>query len=182
MFTLASMQSPSWPAPSLNSVKPVSQLLFAAALIAIAIGIGGGGAGALIGAVGLLLAFEVRGSLRPARRFELGLPSGELARPRLRDLEEAGWLIGGGLREDSGEQIVHSPAVTFVIETMTGCPRDRDIEKARRHGSEAAAHYGSAREIVCVVCVADSGESPRAVAGVSVCGAPHLVDFLLDRG
>lgn len=185
MFTLALIQSPSWPAPSLDPVKPVSQLLLGAALIVIAAGIGAagaGGAGALLGAVGLLLAFEVRGSLWSARRLEPGLPSGELARSRLRHLEEAGWLIGRGLREDCGEQVVHSPAVTFVIETMTTWPRRRDIENARRQAFEAAARYGSAREVVSVVCVADSEESLQAVAGVSVCGASHLLDFLLDRG
>ena len=162
--------------------------LFAAALLAVAVLIGAeavGGAGALFCAIGLLVAFEARRQLRLAHGFKVGAVSEERVGSRLWALEDCGWLVANDVQKEGGgnvDHLVQSPAVTFVIETKTSRYRERDVEQARRHARWASALYGSGREVISVICVQRSKDRARLVGGVYVVGAPHLVNFLLDRG
>jgi hypothetical protein len=162
--------------------------LLGAALLTVAVLIGAdsaGGAGALFCAIGLLVAAAARRQLRFARRFKIGAIAEERVGSRLWALEERGWLVAQDVQKDGGgnvDHLVQSPAVAFVIETKTARYRERDIEQARRHARWAAALYGSQREVISVICVQRSEDRPRLVDGVYVVGAPHLMNFLLDRG
>ncbi len=144
-----------------------------------------GGAAALLCAVGVLVAFEARRELRLARRFAVGAASEERVGSRLWPLEERGWLVAHDIVKDGGgniDHLVHSPAVTFVIETKTSRARECDLEQSRRHARWAAAAYGVGREVISVICVQRSGDRPRLVDSVYVVGARHLVGFMLNRG
>jgi hypothetical protein len=162
--------------------------LLGAALLTVAVLIGanaGGGAGALLCAIGVLVAFEARRQLRLARRFKVGAVSEERVGSRLWALEDRGWLVAQDVEKEGGgnvDHLVQSPAVTFVIETKTARYRERDIEQARRHARWAAGIYGPGREVISLICVQRSQDRPKLVDGVYVVGAPHLVNFLLDRG
>jgi len=162
-------------------------LLAAAALILAAV-IGpdaAGGVAALPCALGLLLVFEARRELRLGRRYRVGAVSEERVGSRLWALEARGWLVAHDVAkagDGNVDHLVHSPAVTFVVETKTSCPRERDIEQARRQAQWAVATYGPGREVIAVLCVQRSKDRPRLAAGVYVVGAPHLLDFMLDRG
>ena len=146
---------------------------------------GAGGAAAIFCAVGMVLAFEARSKMRFARRFKVGAISEERVGSRLWGLEERGWLVAQNVEKVGGgnvDHIVHSPAVTFVIETKTSRCRECDVEQAHRHERWATALYGSRREVLSVICVQRSKNRARLVGGVFVVGAPHLVNFMLDRG
>jgi hypothetical protein len=162
--------------------------LLGAGLLTVAVVIGAdaaGGAAALLCAVGVLAAFEARRQLRLARRFSVGATSEERVGSRLWALEERGWLVAHDVAKEGGgnvDHLVHSPAVTFVVETKTSGARERDLEQSRRHARWAAATYGSQRKVISVICVQRSADRPRLVDGVYVVGARHLVGFMLDRG
>lgn len=146
---------------------------------------GAGGTGALLVAIGLLVAWEVRGRLFAARRYRVGAIAEERVGSRLWALEDRGWLVFHDVQKGDGgnvDHLVHSPAVTFVIETKASCCRERDIEQARRHARWAAELYGKGREVIPVICVHRIEDRPRLVEGVYVLGAPQLVDFILNRG
>jgi Nuclease-related domain len=161
--------------------------LGSAALLALGVAIGaggGGGAGAIVGA-GLLVGNEARLRARSARRFKIGAIAEERVAARLWPLDERGWLVEHDIQKRGGgnvDHVVHSPAVTFVIDTKAGRWGERDLAQAHRHVDWAACRYGALREIVAVICVGASELPPALFDGVYVIGAPHLVDFLLDRG
>lgn len=144
-----------------------------------------GGVAAIFCAVGVLVVFEARRQLRLARRFTVGARSEERVGSRLWVLEERGWLVAHDVGKEGGgniDHLVHSPTVTFVVETKNSNARERDLEQSRRHARWAAATYGAERRVISVICAQRSGDQPRLVDGVYVVGAPHLVNFMLDRG
>jgi hypothetical protein len=162
--------------------------LLGAGLLTVAVVVGAeaaGGAAALPCAIGVVAAFEARRQLRLGRRFSVGASSEERVGSRLWALEERGWLVAHDVAKEGGgnvDHLVHSPAVTFVVETKTSGARGRDLEQSRRHARWAAATYGSQREVISVICVQSSADRPRLVEGVYVVGARHLVGFMVDRG
>jgi hypothetical protein len=145
----------------------------------------GGGAGTLCIGFGLLAAIRARARAQSARRFKIGAIAEERVGSRLWALEDRGWLVEHDVQKAGGgdiDHLVHSPAVTFVIETKRSQCDARAISQVQRHAGWAADRYGPKREIVALVCVARSTQPPRSVDGVYEVGAPRLVDFLLDRG
>jgi hypothetical protein len=147
---------------------------------------GGGGVGAILIGAALFTGLTARQRARSARRFAVGAVAEERVGSRLWVLEDRGWLVEQDVQKRSGgniDHVVHSPAVTFVIDTKASRCRSRDIAQAHRHAEWGALHYGGAREILAIVCVQGSGEPGREVDEVvSVVGASRLVDFLLERG
>lgn len=162
--------------------------LFAVAAFALAAVLGPGAAGGLAAlpcAFGLLLAGEARRQLRLGRGYRLGAISEERIGSRLWALEARGWLVSHDIPKEGGgniDHLVHSPAVTFVVETKTSTPRRPDLEQARCQARWALANYGQAREVIAVLCVQRSTDHPRLVDGVYVVGAARLLNFMLDRG
>jgi len=154
--------------------------------IGLALGVGaGGGFGALLIAGGLLAGNEARGRARSARRFKIGAIAEERVGSRLLALEAWGWLVEHDVQKRDGgniDHVVHSPAVTFLIDTKASKWDYRDIAQAHRHAKWAARHYGGQREIVPVICVQGSSRRVDFIDGVYTVGAPQLKDFLLDRG
>jgi hypothetical protein len=183
-----------------QSVRQASQRFYAeagwsalgaAVLLTIGVAIGadaGGGVGAIFIGVGLLLGINARQRRRRGHRFEIGAVAEERVGSRLWALEERGWLVEQDVLKSGGgniDHVVHSPGVTFVIDTKASKHSkygSRSIAQAYRHAEWAARHYGDAREIVAVICLQGSNQYVKFVNGVYQVGAAHLVNFLLDRG
>ena len=147
--------------------------------------VGAGEVGALFIGVGLLLAWDALQRKRSGRRFAVGATAEERVGSRLWKLEELGWLVAHDVQKGGGgniDHLVHSPAVTFVIETKAGGWRPSDLVQVQRHAEWAIDHYQGEREVVPVLCVQASKRGPEFINGVHVVGAPFLVDLLLDRG
>ncbi len=160
-----------------------SALLFG---LGLAIGAsGGGGVGALLIAGGLLVANGARTRARSARRFKAGAIAEERVGSRLWVLEECGWLVEHDVQKRGGgnvDHVVHSPGVTFVIDTKASSWSYRDISQAHRHVEWAAGYFGAGREIVPVICVQRSNQEAKLIDSVYTLGAPRIKGFLLDRG
>ena len=154
--------------------------------LGVAIGAGGGsGVGAIFIGGGLLFGNDARQRARSARCFKIGAIAEERVGSRLWDLETWGWLVEHDVAKRGGgniDHVVHSSEVTFVIDTKASRWDSRDIAQAHRHAEWAARHYGGQREIVPVICVQGSSQHCELLDGVYTVGAPHLKDFLLDRG
>jgi hypothetical protein len=165
-----------------------SRALGAALLLFLGIAIGargGGGVGALLIGAGLYVGIGARERARSAHNFKVGAVAEERVGSRLWALEGWGWLVEHDVAKRGGgnvDHIVHSPAVTFVIETKRSSWDYRAIGQAHRHADWAARHYGGEREIVPVICVQRSSQYPELIDGAYIVGAPHLKGFLLDRG
>jgi Nuclease-related domain len=85
---------------------------------------------------------------------------------------------GGG----NVDHVVHSPRVTFAIDTKRSRWKDADLGQARRHAEWAERHFGSRRSVVPVICVERSSKPAVMVDGVYIVGASELVRLLLDFG
>lgn len=180
-----------------QSVRQTSQHFYAeaawsalgsAVLLTIGVAIGadaGGGVGAIFIGVGLLFGINARRRRRAGRRFEIGAVAEERVGSRLWALEARGWLVEQDVVKSGGgniDHVVHSPAITFVIDTKASKYGPRDTTQAHRHADWAARHYGDGREIVAVICLQGSNQRVEFIDGVYKVGASQLVDFLLDRG
>jgi len=162
--------------------------LVAAALLCLGGAIGSeaaGGMGALLVAIAAVVAWEARKRWHLARRYKVGAVAEERVGSRLWALEERGWLVEHDVEKAGGgnvDHLVHSPAVTFLIDTKASRWSGRDVEQAHRHARWAAARYGAERELVSVICIQRSEQRARSVDGVYVVGASRLLDLLCDRG
>jgi hypothetical protein len=162
--------------------------LGAVLLLALGVAIGaegGGGVGACLLGGGMLLAIEAHKRSRSARGFRLGAVAEERVGALLFEVERRGWLVEHDVAKRGGgnvDHVIHSPSVTFTIDTKRSTWRSADLGQAHRHADWAARHYEGRRPIVPVICVQRSGSAPEFLDGVHVVGAARLVDFLLDRG
>lgn len=136
------------------------------------------GYGALVGA----RAFRLQGT---ASRYRLGAEAEERVGTLLEQLSGEGWLIEHDVEKRGGgnvDHVVHSPSVTFTIDTKRSAWRGPDLSQSHRHVAWAAAHYGAGRLIVPVICVQRSNRSVEVVDGVYALGAGKLLAFLRERG
>lgn len=157
-------------------------------LLAIGLALGAIGATEAAGffiAGGLLLALSARRRRGKGERFRIGVIAEERVGSRLWKLEELGWLLEHDVQKGGGgniDHLVHSPAVTFVIETKAGAGKARDRAQVLRHAEWATRRYGGLREVVPIFCLQRSKQKPESIGGVYRVGASCLVDLMLDRG
>lgn len=136
-------------------------------------------------AIGCLVAWDAWRHRKIGVRLRAGAAAEERIGSRLWKLEELGWLVEHAVPKRGGgdvDHVVQSPAVTFVVETKAGHGRPEDLAQARRHAEWARRRFGSTRSVIPVLCLQGSRLRPESVDGVCRVGAPHLVDFMLDRG
>jgi hypothetical protein len=76
------------------------------------------------------------------------------------------------------DHVVHSPSMTFTIDTKRSWWRERDLDQAHRHAEWAARYYGGQRPIIPIVCVQRSSDPAMEVDGVVVVGSARLLGFL----
>jgi hypothetical protein len=134
---------------------------------------------------GLLLAAKAWSLKGSAKGFRLGAIAEERVGSLLCELEQPGWLVEHDVAKRRGgnvDHVVHSPSVTFTIDTKRSRWHSQDLGQAHCHAEWAARHYGGLRRIVPVICVQRSSQPPDIVDGIYIIGASGLLDFLLSRG
>lgn len=165
-----------------------SRALGACVLVGLGVAIGAngaGGVGAVALAVGLLLGIDARKRARSARGFRLGAVAEERVGTILWALERYGWLVEHDVAKRGGgnvDHVVHSPTITFTIDTKRSTWAYPDLGQAHRHADWAARHYGGHRQIVPVICVQRSDRDAELRDGVLIVGGARVVAALLDRG
>jgi hypothetical protein len=135
----------------------------------------------LVFAIGLLVANAARKRERRSGDFLLGAISEERVAALLEELERLGWSVEHDVAKGSGgniDHIVHSPRVTFTIDTKRSRWRERDLGQAHRHLEWAGGYFAWQQPIVPVICIERSGAAAHCVAGVHIVGAGRLLDFL----
>jgi Nuclease-related domain len=120
-----------------------------------------------------------------AGRYRLGALAEERVGALLEPLCGEGWLVEHDVAKRGGgnvDHVVHSPSVTFTIDTKRSRWRGPDLSQAHRHAEWAAGHYGNRRLIVPVICVERSKREVEVADGVYIVGASRLIEFLCARG
>jgi hypothetical protein len=162
--------------------------VWAALLIAFGIAVaakGGPAVGLLLAGCGVLVATRAYRLQGTASRYKLGAEAEERVGALLEQLLGEGWLIEHDVAKRGGgniDHVVHSPSVTFTIDTKRSAWHGPDLGQAHRHVAWAATHYGARRLIVPVICVQRSNRGVEVIDGVYVIGAGKLLAFLHERG
>jgi hypothetical protein len=146
---------------------------------------GGPAVGLLLAGCGVWVAIRAYRLQGAASRYKLGAEAEERVGALLERLSSEGWLVEHDVAKRGGgnvDHVVHSPSVTFTIDTKRSAWHGPDLGQAHRHVAWAATHYGARRLIVPVICVQRSSRGAEAIDGVYVIGAGKLLAFLHERG
>ncbi len=149
---------------------------------AVAAVVEGAPSGALLWiALAAYLAYKARERLRLESSFRLGAQAEERVGILLEEAMDWGWAVEHDVLKQGGgniDHVVHSPSMTFTIDTKRSWWRERDLDQAHRHVEWAARYYGAQRPIVPVICVQRSSDPAMEVDGVVVVGSARLLGFL----
>lgn len=145
---------------------------------------GGHDVSILLGGLGVWLVLRASGRYRDASSYRLGAIAEERVAADLTELEDRGWIVEHDVRKRGRgniDHVVHSPCVTFTIETKRSRWSGENVEQANRHADWASRTYGH-RSVIPVICIQRSRRDTEVRDGVFIVGGPYLVDLLLDHG
>jgi Nuclease-related domain len=132
-------------------------------------------------ALAAYLASKARERLHLESSFRLGAEAEERVGILLDEAMGRGWAVEHDVLKQGGgniDHVVHSPSMTFTIDTKRSWWREQDLDQAHRHAEWAARYYGAQRPIVPIVCVQRSSDPAMEVDGVVVVGSARLLGFL----
>jgi len=132
-------------------------------------------------ALAAYFAHRARERLRLESSFRLGAQAEEQVGVLLEEAADWGWAVEHDVLKRGGgnvDHVVHSPSMTFTIDTKRSWWRERDLDQAHRHAAWAARCYGAHQPIVPVICIQRSSDPALEVDGVVVVGGARLLGFL----
>jgi hypothetical protein len=132
-------------------------------------------------ALAAYLASKARERLHLESSFRLGAEAEERVGILLDEAMGWGWAVEHDVLKQGGgniDHVVHSPSMTFTIDTKRSSWCGRDLDQAHRHAEWAIRYYGAQRPIAPVICVQRSGDPAMEVDGVVVVGGTRLLGFL----
>jgi hypothetical protein len=145
------------------------------------LGEGAVGAALLLLLLGAYLASRAKERLRLESSFRLGAEAEQQVAILLEEAVDWGWAVEHDVLKQGGgniDHVVHSPSMTFTIDTKRSSWRERDLDQAHRHAAWAARYYGVPRQIVPVICIQRSSAPAIEEDGVVVVGSTRLLGFL----